>query len=98
MGLTRRSRRSDQGGLKRCERHHRPVDRFHRDGLGGALRSSGDMEVLIALAATLPRQIDMTHDVHTFTSGWNDSAGAVGAPARRWGQHAPGFRPNFDHA
>jgi ABC-type bacteriocin/lantibiotic exporter with double-glycine peptidase domain len=37
-----------------------------------ALRSAGDMEVLIALAATLPRQIDMTHDVHTFTSGWND--------------------------
>ena len=30
------------------------------------------MEVLIALAATLPRQIEMTHDVHTFTSGWNE--------------------------
>jgi len=37
-----------------------------------AIRNTGDMEVLIALAATLPRQIDMTHDVHTFTSGWND--------------------------
>jgi len=37
-----------------------------------ALRNPGDMPTLIALAATLPRQIDMTHDVHTFTSGWND--------------------------
>jgi ABC-type bacteriocin/lantibiotic exporter with double-glycine peptidase domain len=37
-----------------------------------ALRHPSDMATLIALAATLPRQIDMTHDVHTFTSGWND--------------------------
>jgi ABC-type protease/lipase transport system fused ATPase/permease subunit len=37
-----------------------------------ALRHSGDMTVLIALAATLPRQIEMTHDIHSFTSGWND--------------------------
>ena len=38
------------------------------------------MEVLIALAATLPRQIEMTHDVHTFTSGWNDLLAQLGAP------------------
>ncbi len=37
-----------------------------------AYRHAGDMGVLIALAATLPRQIEMTHDVHSFTSGWND--------------------------
>jgi hypothetical protein len=37
-----------------------------------AIHSAGDLEVLIALAATLPRQIEMTHDVHTFTSGWNE--------------------------
>jgi ABC-type protease/lipase transport system fused ATPase/permease subunit len=37
-----------------------------------AYRHSGDIAVLIALAATLPRQIEMTHDVHSFTSGWND--------------------------
>jgi hypothetical protein len=37
-----------------------------------ALNNSGDMEVMIALAATLPRQIEMTQDVHTFTSGWNE--------------------------
>jgi ABC-type bacteriocin/lantibiotic exporter with double-glycine peptidase domain len=37
-----------------------------------AYRHAGDMTVLIALAATLPRQIEMTHDVHSFASGWND--------------------------
>ena len=37
-----------------------------------AVNNSGDMEVMIALAATLPRQIEMTKDVHTFTSGWNE--------------------------
>ncbi len=37
-----------------------------------AVNSAGDMEVMIALAATLPRQIEMTKDVHTFTSGWNE--------------------------
>ena len=37
------------------------------------------MEMLIALAATLPRQIDMTHDIHTFTSAgtscWRNGRG-----------------------
>jgi ABC-type bacteriocin/lantibiotic exporter with double-glycine peptidase domain len=37
-----------------------------------AARNPSDMEVLIALAATLPRQIEMTNNVHEFTSGWND--------------------------
>ena len=37
-----------------------------------ATRHFDDIAVLIALAATLPRQIEMTHDVHSFTSGWND--------------------------
>lgn len=37
-----------------------------------AVNNSSDMEVMIALAATLPRQIEMTKDVHTFTSGWNE--------------------------
>jgi ABC-type bacteriocin/lantibiotic exporter with double-glycine peptidase domain len=37
-----------------------------------AVTNSSDMEVMIALAATLPRQIEMTQDVHTFTSGWNE--------------------------
>jgi ABC-type multidrug transport system fused ATPase/permease subunit len=37
-----------------------------------ALHNSSDMEVMIALAATLPRQIEMTKDMHSFASGWND--------------------------
>jgi ABC-type bacteriocin/lantibiotic exporter with double-glycine peptidase domain len=37
-----------------------------------AINNSGDLEVMIALATTLPRQIEMTKDVHTFTSGWNE--------------------------
>src|SRR5882757_3871830 len=34
--------------------------------------NAGDTELLIALAATLPRQIEMTNNVHEFASGWND--------------------------
>jgi ABC-type protease/lipase transport system fused ATPase/permease subunit len=37
-----------------------------------AFKDASNLEVMIALAATLPRQIEMTKDVHTFTSGWND--------------------------
>jgi ABC-type bacteriocin/lantibiotic exporter with double-glycine peptidase domain len=37
-----------------------------------AVNNSTNLEVMIALAATLPRQIEMTHDIHTFTSGWNE--------------------------
>ncbi|MBI3435806.1 MAG: AAA family ATPase [Proteobacteria bacterium] len=37
-----------------------------------AIKDAGDTELLIALAATLPRQIEMTNDVHQLSSGWND--------------------------
>jgi hypothetical protein len=37
-----------------------------------AAHNAGDTELLIALAATLPRQIEMTNNVHEFASGWND--------------------------
>ena len=37
-----------------------------------AARNTGNIDILIALAATLPRQIEMTHNVHAFTSGWNE--------------------------
>jgi len=37
-----------------------------------AVRDIGDTELLIALAATLPRQIEMTNEVHQLASGWND--------------------------
>jgi ABC-type transport system involved in cytochrome c biogenesis ATPase subunit len=35
-------------------------------------RDVGDLPLLVALAATLPKQIDMTHEVHTLAIGWND--------------------------
>ena len=37
-----------------------------------AAKNPDNTEILIALAATLPRQIEMTHSVHQFTSGWNE--------------------------
>jgi ABC-type multidrug transport system fused ATPase/permease subunit len=37
-----------------------------------AARDTTDAAVLIAMAATLPRQIEMTHDVHQLASGWNE--------------------------
>ncbi len=61
------------------------------------IANAGDTEVLIALAATLPRQIEMTNHVHQLTSGWND----VLALWTRLGGVARSMRPepdpNFDH-
>ena len=37
-----------------------------------ALRDVNDLTLLVALATTLPKQIDMTHDVHNLAIGWND--------------------------
>ena len=37
-----------------------------------AARHVGDVGLLMALAATLPRQIDMASNVHGLASGWND--------------------------
>jgi ABC-type multidrug transport system fused ATPase/permease subunit len=37
-----------------------------------AARENTDAAVLIAMAATLPRQIEMTQDVHLLASGWNE--------------------------
>ena len=58
--------------------------------------NAGDTDVLIALAATLPRQIDMTNQVHQLTSGWNDVLALwarVGGVARSM---RPEPDPNFD--
>jgi ABC-type bacteriocin/lantibiotic exporter with double-glycine peptidase domain len=32
----------------------------------------GDLALLVGLAATLPKQIDMTHEVHSLAISWND--------------------------
>ena len=78
----------DQGGPERGERHHRPRPSCSRRWPMIAFRDAGDMAVLIALAATLPRQIEMTHDVHHVRLGLERSAGAMDAAARRRRQHA----------
>ena len=63
-----------------------------------AVNNSGDIEVMIALAATLPRQIEMTNDVHTFTSGWNELLATWARLTRRRRQHASGARSRFRRA
>ena len=57
-----------------------------------ASRNVGDTELLIGLAATLPRQIEMTHSMHQFTSGWNELL-AVWA---RMSGVATSMHPEFD--
>jgi energy-coupling factor transporter ATP-binding protein EcfA2 len=37
-----------------------------------AARDVSDTALLIGLAATLPRQIELSHDVHGLVTGWND--------------------------
>ena len=37
-----------------------------------ALRHVGDTVLLVGLATTLPRQIEMTYELHLLASGWND--------------------------
>ncbi|EJW12122.1 hypothetical protein A33M_2245 [Rhodovulum sp. PH10] len=56
------------------------------------LTSAGDTATLIALAATLPRQIEMTNNVHELTSGVND----VLALWARLGGVVTSMRPQAD--
>jgi ABC-type bacteriocin/lantibiotic exporter with double-glycine peptidase domain len=37
-----------------------------------ALHNVGNMTMLVALATTLPRQIEMTYELHLLATGWND--------------------------
>jgi ABC-type bacteriocin/lantibiotic exporter with double-glycine peptidase domain len=37
-----------------------------------AVRNVGDTALLVALATTLPRQIEMTYELHLLATGWND--------------------------
>jgi ABC-type multidrug transport system fused ATPase/permease subunit len=57
-----------------------------------AVRNSGDTEILVILAATLPRQIEMTKDMYSLASGWNDMV-AIWA---RMGGVVDSMRPNAD--
>lgn len=57
-----------------------------------AVRNAGDTEMLVILAATLPRQIEMTKDMYSLASGWNDMV-AVWA---RMGGVVDSMRPDAD--
>jgi ABC-type multidrug transport system fused ATPase/permease subunit len=57
-----------------------------------AIQNAGDTEVLVMLAAVLPRQIEMTKDCYTLASGWNDMV-AVWA---RLGGAVENMHPNAD--
>jgi ABC-type transport system involved in cytochrome c biogenesis ATPase subunit len=57
-----------------------------------AIEHAGDTATLVALAATLPRQIEMTNNMHQFTSGWNDLL----ASWTRMAGVAASMRPELD--
>lgn len=59
-----------------------------------ALRNAEDTALLISLAAILPRQIEMTNNVHQFASGWNEFL----ASWTRMGGVAASMHPEFDPA
>jgi ABC-type transport system involved in cytochrome bd biosynthesis fused ATPase/permease subunit len=58
-----------------------------------AANHANDPATLIALIATLPRQIEMTHNMHQFTSGWNELL----AVWTRLRGVAANTHPEFDH-
>jgi hypothetical protein len=57
-----------------------------------AAQDRNNVDLLIALAVTLPRQIEMTSSVHQFVTGWND----VLAHWTRWGGIITNMRPSPD--
>jgi ABC-type multidrug transport system fused ATPase/permease subunit len=57
-----------------------------------ASQNSEDMALLVALAATLPRQIEMTNSVHQFAAGWNEFL----ASWTRMRGVANSMRPEYD--
>jgi ABC-type multidrug transport system fused ATPase/permease subunit len=59
-----------------------------------AAQHADDTATLVALAATLPRQIEMTSNVHQFAAGWNEFL----ASWTRMGGVASSMRPQFDPA
>jgi ABC-type multidrug transport system fused ATPase/permease subunit len=59
-----------------------------------ATQYADDTATLVALAATLPRQIEMTSSVHQFAAGWNEFL----ASWTRMGGVAASMRPEFDPA
>jgi len=61
-----------------------------------SVRSAADLEIMIALAATLPRQIEMTQDIHTFTAGWNELLASWARMSGVASNMHPDADPDFD--
>ncbi len=59
-----------------------------------AVNHAGDTVLLVALATTLPRQIEMTYELHLLATGWNDFV----AIWTRFGGVAANMRPQPDPA
>src|SRR5271169_1637337 len=57
-----------------------------------AVRHVGDTALLVGLATTLPRQIEMTYELHLLATGWNDFI----AIWTRFGGVAANMRPEPD--
>jgi ABC-type multidrug transport system fused ATPase/permease subunit len=58
------------------------------------IANAGDSALLVAVATTLPRQIEMIADMHEFASGWNDVVGVW----TRVGDVVDHMRPHPDPA
>ena len=59
-----------------------------------AAHNAEDTALLVGLATTLPRQIEMTNNVHQFAAGWNEFL----ASWTRMGGVASSMHPEFDPA
>jgi hypothetical protein len=59
-----------------------------------AVHNAADTTMLVALATTLPRQIEMTYELHLLATGWNDFI----AVWTRFGGVAANMRPQPDAA
>ncbi len=57
-----------------------------------AMNNIGDIAMLVGLATTLPRQIEMTYELHLLATGWNDFI----AIWTRFGGVAANMRPQPD--
>lgn len=61
-----------------------------------AIRNAGDTEMLVVLAATLPRQIEMTKDMYSLAAGWNDMVAIWARIGGVVDNMLPGSDPDYD--
>jgi len=61
-----------------------------------AVQNAGDTEVLVVLAATLPRQMEMTKDMYSLAAGWNDMVAIWARIGGVVDNMLPASDPNYD--